>query len=605
MDTLEKDVVAEYMLKILHNYENIRGKPKDSGQSPFWDIVVITAADADQKIAFEAQVQQKLQNKELPLDLPIYVVADPPGPKLGNGGSTFSALDFLNKKYGSKLFDLHTLLIHAGGQSQRLPSASVLGKIFSAVPHGEPVYQMLDIKLAMYWPLLSRMSPGVFVACADDFLVYNMENEDDWSFSKTGFTALAHPSSVQIGTKHGVYVCENIDKVDSRKNICMARALEVLQKPSAEKMYKKNAVLKNNSDNLKSGVLNSCKSNIVYTDSAFFFGTDIMQRFLSFLEGNGPVTCEIDAYGDFLQALGPKATVDYIHNTSNISNVDPNLIATREKIFNLLKGTEIDILLMNSSRFIHIGSTREYIYHFCADQTFQKQLSLRKDIFNQWTEQELDGVSNEKKARFSDVSEGCVLHSILPKEAFVSDLSIMEYCHFDVPVSVAQDVIISNCQFLSEEVPFEKQKLEIPNSVFLHSIPVCIGEITKYVTIYFHIDDSLKKTVALKDAGGLPFMGKTLTDVLQILHLELSTVVPADYNRETLSLWHAKLYPVVDSMSESLDVTLKFISAIKKETHGAHDMSKYKLVSIDECLKTKSLKTMLNYRQKLFQKIIQ
>ena len=33
---------------------------------------------------FEEQVRQKLERKELPLGVPIHVVADPSGPKLGS-----------------------------------------------------------------------------------------------------------------------------------------------------------------------------------------------------------------------------------------------------------------------------------------------------------------------------------------------------------------------------------------------------------------------------------------------------------------------------------------------------------------------------------------
>lgn len=48
-----------------------------------WDMVVITTADSPQQEAFEAQLEDKKARNELPLDLPIYVVADPPGGRIG------------------------------------------------------------------------------------------------------------------------------------------------------------------------------------------------------------------------------------------------------------------------------------------------------------------------------------------------------------------------------------------------------------------------------------------------------------------------------------------------------------------------------------------
>jgi fucose-1-phosphate guanylyltransferase len=77
---------------------------------------------------------------------------------------------------------------------------------------------MLDFKLAMYWPFITRMPPGIFVACSDDFLVYNLgEEEFPWKFEGNGFTALAHPSSVEIGRQHGVYILDNPYDVDTTK----------------------------------------------------------------------------------------------------------------------------------------------------------------------------------------------------------------------------------------------------------------------------------------------------------------------------------------------------------------------------------------------------
>lgn len=48
-----------------------------------WTAVIITTADDAQRHAFEQQIQDKNDRGELPLDLPIHVVSDPPGPRIG------------------------------------------------------------------------------------------------------------------------------------------------------------------------------------------------------------------------------------------------------------------------------------------------------------------------------------------------------------------------------------------------------------------------------------------------------------------------------------------------------------------------------------------
>lgn len=47
----------------------------------------------------------------------------------GNGGSTLVALEKLQEKFGKSFTSRKTLIIHAGGFSQRFPTASVLGKV--------------------------------------------------------------------------------------------------------------------------------------------------------------------------------------------------------------------------------------------------------------------------------------------------------------------------------------------------------------------------------------------------------------------------------------------------------------------------------------------
>ena len=83
-----------------------------------------------------------------------------------------------------------------------------------------PPYQMLDLKLALYLPFLRVMEPGVFIAASDtievDFLKksgYSNNHPQTYCLSPTmeggqgeTITALAHPSSLFIGSTHGVYV---------------------------------------------------------------------------------------------------------------------------------------------------------------------------------------------------------------------------------------------------------------------------------------------------------------------------------------------------------------------------------------------------------------
>lgn len=49
----------------------------------FWDAVIISASDENQKKGYEKQITMKQNRKEIPAMIPIHVFADPPGYKIG------------------------------------------------------------------------------------------------------------------------------------------------------------------------------------------------------------------------------------------------------------------------------------------------------------------------------------------------------------------------------------------------------------------------------------------------------------------------------------------------------------------------------------------
>ena len=498
------------------------------------------------------------------------------------------------------LHNMRVLLIHAGGQSKRMPSSSILGKIFSPIPRGYPLYQMLDVKLAMYLPLLPRMPPGVFVTCADDFLVYNLgDDELKWSFGSTGFTALAHPSTVAIGTKHGVYVLDHPQDVDTAKEIVQCRCVQVLQKPQKEVIYKKQAVLSKKGTSFPDGV--HVDGDACYTDSAFFIAMDVAKKLICFTKEHGNITCEIDAYGDFLQALGPAATIDYTNNTSNVTTVTDSLLPTRQNIFHLLHGTDLTLLLMNSSRFVHIGTTKEYIEHFCHDHVFQEEMGLSHDVFNLWLQEE--HAEGPRAKKISDTAAGCVMSSYLPLSSHIPHNSVLEYCQFDCPITVGQQCIISNCCILMADVGAGgdmKTPIHIPHNLFLHTVPVHVSDQVKYATVCLQIDDNVKKVVQRDQTASLPYLGRTVGDFSNSCNLNLSTLTCQLVKKdEPVSLWNLALFPVCDTMTKSLLQSLEIYRAVLKGTKILH-LNNQAFMSMDTIMKVKNVPEMLKFRQNLF-----
>ena len=265
----ESAKIGSYMRSLLGKYEQLRGNSPSEIGLAFWDLVVISAGDESQEEWYKAQLELKRESGDLP-KVPYLCIADPPGPRIGSGGSTLHILTRLKKDFGVEMDSWRILIIHAGGYSKRLPSHSCSGKIFSPLPihtgKGGP-YQMLDLKLAMYLPFMEIMEPGVFITASDDIEVYNIDNLNYKNKNKESITALAHPSCLYIGTTHGVYVMKDLT-LQHQNLQDFSTCLEVLQKPSVELMRSRQAVIKTD------------KEETVYSDSAFWFDASFTHKLI-------------------------------------------------------------------------------------------------------------------------------------------------------------------------------------------------------------------------------------------------------------------------------------------------------------------------------------
>ena len=72
-------------------------------------------------------------------------------------------------------------------------------------------------------------------------------------------------------------------------------------------MYQRGAVISKNANDdlpLSDADKDDAASRLVYTDSVFWFDAATRNILLSLYDELAPLDVEIDAYGDFLQALG-------------------------------------------------------------------------------------------------------------------------------------------------------------------------------------------------------------------------------------------------------------------------------------------------------------
>ena len=88
-----------------------------------WENIILTATNFAQAEVFESQLQRLRRAKVLDPEVRTWVIPDPDGQRIGSGGATFNALaTCFPQGIG---FDQKTLMLHSGGDSQRIPHQSL------------------------------------------------------------------------------------------------------------------------------------------------------------------------------------------------------------------------------------------------------------------------------------------------------------------------------------------------------------------------------------------------------------------------------------------------------------------------------------------------
>ncbi|XP_071787465.1 fucose-1-phosphate guanylyltransferase-like [Asterias amurensis] len=571
--------------KRIQKYQQLQGK--EVGEFPFWDIVAIGAGDRTQKLALELQLQEKLALEQLPLGVDYCVIADPGAEKIGDGGSLLAILQCLKETYRDKLTTKKVLVMPTGGYSQRLPSASLLGKLFLDVPVGDPSLQMFDIKLALTIDYPAKMTAGIFLVAADAFELYDDEDSPEWSFSSPGVTALGHPSPLSIGTGHGVFLLPT--RQGPSPSVEVVSALKFLHKQSEEMLRKEGALLPKEFCN---GI--GTDTDMVLTDSCYYmdFTTALKLRDLYYDES--PLRCEIDGYGDILQPLGSQASTDYISNTANKTKVTANLTSMRHKIYDILQGTPLNVAVMQHSHFYHIGTTNEYLDHICNKTSLAKELG-----FLRYTPSDPEAHQSEpakSPTGQEKVEWACVMNSVCPEGSQIHDRCVVEYSVFKSPVKVESNSIVSNCCIGAAP---DGNLVKIPGSTFLYTACISNGTAKKeFVTVAFGIQDNMKKVVQANSIAELSIFGRSFeaicgTSLEQVEGLLFPQKTPRD-------LWHAKLFEPSSTMEDAFASTMDLVDKMTDASLWEPTASDWESrLSMADLIQSKDIFGLLDYKRKV------
>jgi fucokinase len=326
-----------------------------------WDYLVLTASNAAQAEAYEIQLQMRRERGMLPQVREVLVVPDLQDRRIGSGGSTLLCLvRILNRERrrgrlgdaAAILRELRILIVHAGGDSRRLPAYAPCGKIFVPLPadSGAPLPVTLFDRLAPDFLALPPGLPGagqVLVAAGDALIRFDAGQV---RFSQPGLIALGCYATPEEASRHGVF--------------CIGKGGAVslyLQKPAVAEQQRMGAINPSGQAALDVAMMSldaGAASALLQAfgveraaDGDFDFSPEALGRMFS----HG-----IDLYREICCALGSAATFEHYLHSARSSGSRWTEEALRG-VFPVLQRVPLYVQLVPSCRFLHFGSTRQLI----------------------------------------------------------------------------------------------------------------------------------------------------------------------------------------------------------------------------------------------------
>ncbi len=479
-----------------------------------WDYLVLTASNDQQARAYEAQLGFRRQTGQLARVRETLVVTDLEGRRIGSGGSTIQCLALVvnreRRKPGTEgsaaeeiLRRLRILMVHAGGDSRRLPAYAPGGKIFMPLPGESRSALGLTLFDRLVPPLLDLAggAPGegqVVVAAGDALVRFDAPAV---RLSDRGMIALGSHASPEEACGHGVFC------VDDGGSIRL-----YLQKPSLAEQAAYGAITRLGRTVLDIGVMSLDAAAAATLLGAFGVranraGGDLEWRepMRSLILSHG-----LDLYREICCAMGTEATLEHYVRTARASGSKWNDELFRE-VFPTLREIPFRIRVVPQCSFLHFGSSGQLVTS-----------GLALAVQDEGAPPAVTTLSLNNQAEAGGTIAGAD--------------SWVEGCRLSAPLTLGGRNVVTGVDV--------GEPLWLPRGACLDVVPgrTRAGERTWFARCY-GVEDSFKDATA----RGATFCGQPLADWLGQAGARAEDVwVPAQPPEER-SLWNARIFPAESS----------------------------------------------------------
>ncbi len=478
-----------------------------------WDYLIVTASNEAQAKAYESQLTVRRELGLLSDVREAIVVADPGGKRIGSGGSTlYCLMEVLRRRLGRDLAksrptaweeilrDLRILIVHAGGDSRRLPAYGPCGKVFIPVP-GENdsavCLSLFDRQLPIYLslPEPARGQGQVVIASGDVLLRFE---PSDIRLTQQGITGLACYAQPEQASRHGVF-CQGPDD----------EVRLYLQKPSIGEQRAHGAINAYGQTCLDIGVMHFDAATAVRLLQVFGARCDRQGHpTLAGKRGKAVLERGLDFYREVCCAMGSETRPEgYVKSARDSgSKWSDGMLA---ELFEMLCDVRFSAQLLKHCDFLDFGSSRAILSSGTR--------LLQEDRGISFLQTYLD-INNE----------------VIPGAAVQGTGGWVEGCRIASSLTLGGSNLVVGADI--------EQPLALPAGA---CVDVIEGRNRDAGRVWFvrcyGIDDAFKEPAG----DGAVFCGKDLLDWLADVGAKPEDVWSRRVSKKDRSIWNARLFPAV------------------------------------------------------------
>lgn len=529
------------------SWYRLRLSVRHPSRIPTWDAIVLTAASPEQAELYEWQLKRAKRMGRIATSTVTLAVPDPEGQRIGSGAATLNAICALARHFQkigleinpevAKANDItsgffmthessnnevpllpvvrfmakkHILLLHAGGDSKRVPWANPMGKVFLPLPYlaaddpDGPVPLLFDHILAISCCARQafKNEGGIFIMTGDVLPCFDastMVLPDDMSCIVTV------PITLDIASNHGVIVASKSGFQGKTYSVNLVENL--LQKPSVEELIKNQAVLDDGRTLLDTGIIavrGKAWAELVMLSCS-------SQPMISELLKSKK---EMSLYEDLVAAWVP-AKHDWLQHRPLGKDLINRL--GKQKMFSYCA---YDLM------FLHFGTSSEVLDHLSG---MGSGLVGRRHL------------CSIPATTISDIAASAiVLSSKIAPGVSIGEDSIIYASSISSGIQIGSQSIV-----VGINVPEEYDGVALDSFRFMLPQRVCIWEVplvgcTERVIVYCGLHDNPKNSFS-KDGT---FCGKPWKKMLHDLGIQESDLWSSTGIHEKC-LWNAKIFPVL------------------------------------------------------------